>query len=635
MPTEVRVASPPAKPLLVYDDDCQFCRRWVARWQRATGDAISYLPFQTIIVESRFPEIALADFEKSIHLILPDGSVYRGAEAVFRSLAAAGKEKWLLSLYEQYPFFEEITELVYEEIAEHRSFLSRLDRIYAGPGLQPLSYLWVRFWFLRGLALIYLLAFGSLAPQIQGLAGSDGIQPVAVIMRSLKTEAAVNHIGWRRFHAVPTLCWWNASDSSLRWQCGAGLVLSVLLFCGIAPAPVLFLLWILYLSLSTVCVPFLDFQWDSLLLETGFLAIFFAPWQWVERPSRQSRPSTLVLWLLRWLIFRLMLESGCVKLTSGDPTWWHLTALRVHYQTQPLPTWIGWYAHQLPAWFQSFSVVVMFFIELVGPVFIIAGRRMRIIAAGIFVFFQVVILLTGNYGFFNYLTILLCLPLLDDTFLVRRPKKPVPETLPDTPPAIPPQSRRWPRIILVPVSVVVGLATFIMLLSTLLITQRWPAPVLAVFAWVEPLRSFNGYGLFRVMTQTRPEIILEGSNDGHEWLAYEFKYKPGDLRKRPAFVAPYQPRLDWQMWFAALQGPQGNPWVINLEARLLENSPSVVKLLARNPFPTKPPKFIRAQLFEYQFTDRATRRATGQWWQREYKGVFLPPISRAAVGPSP
>ena len=623
MPQELRVASPPSKPLLVYDGDCHFCRRWIARWQNTTGDAVTYLPFQMESVAGRFPEIPRQNFEQSVHLILPDGSVCSGAEAVFRSLEQAGKERWLIHLYRDFPGFADVAELLYEEVATHRSFLSKLDRIYSGPGFAPLRYVRVRFVFLRGLALIYLIAFASLFGQIQGLAGSRGIVPAATVMQMLKAEAADQHIGLERFHAVPTLAWWSASDSALNWQCGAGVALSLLLFFGIAPAPALFLLWCLYLSLSTICGPFLSFQWDTLLLETGFLAVLYAPLQWLERPSRQSAPSTTVLWLLRWLIFRLMLESGCVKLMSGDISWWNLTALRVHYETQPLPTWIGWYAHQMPAGAQAFCAFVLLFVELAAPALIFAGRRARLTAAGIFALLQVLIMLTGNYTFFNWLTLLLCVPLLDDDLL--KPRNPI--SAARAMPLSAPRCRRWPRFILLPIAFVIGLVTLMGLLGTLRVAERWPAPALALHNWLEPMRSFNNYGLFAAMTQKRPEIILEGSDNGRDWKPYEFKYKTGDLKTRPGFVAPYQPRLDWQMWFAALGGPRENLWFLNFETRLLENSPPVLALLGRNPFPKTPPKYIRALLYEYHFTDMATRRATGRWWRREYKGVYVPAIS--------
>jgi hypothetical protein len=275
----------------------------------------------------------------------------------------------------------------------------------------------VRWVFLRSLGVIYLIAFVSLWAQIMGLIGRNGILPAESAMAAMRRGADAQHFGLERYHLVPTLCWFKATDGFLKFQCAAGTALAVLLIVGIAPAPCLFLLWLIYLSLATVCQDFLGFQWDILLLETGFLAIFLAPLQLWPGLSRAAPPSRLVLWLLRWLLFKLMFESGCVKLLSGDPAWRSLTALRFHYETQPLPTWIGWYAHQLPAWAQAASAVVMFGIELFVPFLIFAPRRLRQWACLTLVFFQMLIFLTGNYCFFNLLTIALCLLLLDDAAL--------------------------------------------------------------------------------------------------------------------------------------------------------------------------------------------------------------------------
>ena len=265
----------------------------------------------------------------------------RGAHAVLQGLAAGKAHRWLFRLYWKFPHFADLAELFYEEVSAHRMFLSHLDGIYSGFAAAPSTYIGVRFLFLRGLALIYLIAFASLATQIQGLVGSHGIIPAQLMMDAVKHAFDQEHIGMARFHALPTFGWWGASDQGLNWQCGLGIGCSIALLFGIAPALRWFLLWALYLSLCSISSPFLDFQWDLLLLETGFLAIFFAPLQLFERPSRQKPPPALVLWLLRWLLFRLMFESGCVKLMSGDVSWWNLTALRVHFETQPLPTWIG------------------------------------------------------------------------------------------------------------------------------------------------------------------------------------------------------------------------------------------------------------------------------------------------------
>ena len=447
-------------------------------------------------------------------------------------------------------------------------------------------------------------------------------------MTAASQQCDARGIGLERCHLLPTLCWLDSSDGFLRFQCAAGAVLAVILIVGIAPAPCLALLWLLYLSLTAVGRDFLGFQWDNLLLEAGLIAIFFAPLQLWPRPSREAPPSRPVLWLLRLLLFKLMFSSGCVKLLSGDPNWRNLTALTFHYQTQPLPTWVGWYANQLPLWFQKASCLAMFGIELGAPFLIFAPRRLRFCGGAAIAFLQVLILLTGNYTFFNLLTLALCLLLLDDFSLAKF----VPARLrPAFAPATRHPSRvapgRWPRFIIAPLAGVVIILSLFQMGLMFGMRPGWLFPVAVADEWLAPFRSFNGYGLFAVMTTDRREIIVEGSNDGVNWLPYEFKYKPGGLDRRPAFVAPHQPRLDWQMWFAALGDYRQNPWFANFCERLLQGSPEVLALLGKNPFPNHPPRYIRAEFYDYRFTDFAERRATGDWWKREFVGEYLPPIS--------
>jgi hypothetical protein len=524
-----------------------------------------------------------------------------------------------------------------------------------------------RWLFLRLIGIIYLIAFVSLWSQIDGLAGHNGIQPVA--------ERMTAGGGLERCWWLPTFCWLDSSDAFLHLQCAAGAVFSLLVIVGVAPILDLALLWAIYLSLSTVCGEFLGFQWDTLLLETGFLAIFLAPRQWLPKFSLEAPPSVTVLWLCRWLLFRLMFMSGAVKLLSRDASWWNLTALTVHYETQPLPTWIGWYAHQLPVWFHEISVAIMFGIELVAPFLILCGRRPRQAACGAFALLMLLISLTGNYCFFNLLTVALCVLLLDDAFLMRllpasmaalvgkrlptqsascsvvpdSPPTNPPATRPDAPVSFPsPPSRRaiaplrrdggregagvgsWR---LARTFGLVVLASFILLVSgsetaaRLFGVRILPRRLLGLLQWVSPLRTINSYGLFAVMTTTRPEIIVEGSNDGFTWLPYEFKWKPGDVKRRPAFVAPHQPRLDWQMWFAALGDYRGNPWFVDFLVRLAQGAPAVLALLKENPFPEKPPRYVRAVLYEYHFTDFAKRQTTGDWWRRERKGLYCPEMT--------
>jgi predicted DCC family thiol-disulfide oxidoreductase YuxK len=630
----IRVAVPPQKPLLIYDGGCGFCKLWIHRWECATNDRVDYLPSQDAQITQRFPEIPRAEFDSSVQLIEPDGSVHNGAEAVFQSLAHNPDYHWLLDLYQAYPLFARFTEWAYRVVAKNRPFFSKVTKLLWGRHVERPSYVLVRSAFLSCLGVIYLIAFISLWVQISGLIGSNGIVPVQQTMASLKTEAASAHIGWARFYRVPTLCWINSSDVFLNFQCAAGTALAVLLIAGIAPAPCLFLLWLIYLSLCSVSDPFLGFQWDVLLLETGLLAIFLAPLQWLpRRPSRETPPSRVVIWLLRWLLFKLMLRSGCVKLTSGDPTWRNLTALNYHFETQPLPTWIGWYAHHLPAWVHRSDTIAMFVIEIGIPFLIFLPRRPRQLACLAFLALQFFIMLTGNYCFFNLLTMVLCLTLLDDAAL----QKCLPAKWCGVSSATHHASALSPleavrRVLIVPLVIVV-LITSALQFGSMFHKRVWlPRQALRVYEWIEPLRSFNGYGLFQVMTTSRPEIIVEGSNDGANWQAYEFKYKAGDLKRPPAFVEPHQPRLDWQMWFAALGDYRENPWFVNFCIRLLQGSPQVLALLEKNPFPNSPPKYIRAVVYEYHFTDSATRRKTGEWWSRTPAGIYLPAVSLPAPG---
>lgn len=617
---------------MIYDGDCGFCTLWIHRWQCATGESVDYLPSQDPQIAERFPEIPRSEFETSVQLIETDGTVYNGAEAVFKSLSRNADFHWLLDIYQVCPPLAHFTEWSYRLVARHRTLFSWLTRLLWGRHVERPSYLLVRRAFLSCLGIIYLIAFISLWVQISGLLGSKGIVPVQQTMAQLSRQTKEAHMGWSRFYRVPTLCWLSSSDRSLNIQCAAGTVLAVLLVAGIAPTPCLFLLWLIYLSLSTVGSPFLDFQWDTLLLETGFLAIFFAPLQWLPRsPAREAPPSRVVLWLLRWLLFKLMFRSGCVKLTSGDPTWRHLTALDYHFETQPLPTWIGWYAHQLPAWVHRSDVIAVFIIEIAIPFLIFLPRRPRQFACLAFVALQFFIMLTGNYCFFNLLTMILCLTLLDDAALQKclparwcsRSESPLPP-------------RGW-RTIRVVRSVLIAPLVFVVVITSsvqfveMFHARIWvPGKALRLCELFEPLRSFNGYGLFQVMTTSRIEIIVEGSNDGVNWRDYEFKYKPGDLKRRPGFVEPHQPRLDWQMWFAALSDYRENPWFVNFCIRLLQGSPEVLGLLEKNPFPNAPPKYVRAVAYEYHFTDPATRRKTGDWWTRTPVGLYLPAISLRA-----
>ena len=609
---------------MVFDGDCNFCTLWIRRWRQMTGVSVDYLAAQDPHIPTQFPEIPREQFDTAVVLIEPDGTVYSGAEAVFRALAHCPDHQWSWRTYQNSSAFAKCTERVYEFVAGHRLFFSRMTRWFWGRHVERPSYLLTRRIFLRALGVVYLIAFVSLWTQIAGLIGHNGILPTDRFMAVARQQCDAQGLSLERYHLLPTLCWFSASNAFLNFQCAAGSVLAVLLIVGIAPVPCLALLWLLYLSLVTVGRDFLSFQWDNLLLETGFLAVFFAPLRFLPRPSRETPPSRLVLWLLRLLLFKLMFSSGCVKLLSGDPNWRNLTALTFHYQTQPLPTWIAWYANQLPLWFQKMSCLIMFGIELGAPWLIFAPLRIRFLGGAAIAFLQILILLTGNYTFFNLLTLALCFLLLDD-FMVAKfaPPKLRPVFVPNR------QSSTLSlrRVVTVPLAFVVITLSIFQMGLMFGVRPGGLYPIAVVDAWLAPFRSFNGYGLFAVMTTERREIIVEGSDDGVSWLPYEFKYKPGDVDRRPAFVAPHQPRLDWQMWFAALGDAGQNPWFVNFCECLLRGSPDVQALLKTNPFPNHPPRLIRAELYDYHFTNFAERRSTSAWWQRNLIGEYLPPIS--------
>jgi hypothetical protein len=449
---------------------------------------------------------------------------------------------------------------------------------------------------LQLLAFVYLIAFVSWGVQAQGLIGSYGILPAADFLATVHRQ-----LGGSVYWNCPTVFLLNSSDGALRaaWILGALCSLAAILAPVFAPlarrkgatraafAGCL----ILWLSLCVVGQDFLSFQWDVLLLEAGFLAMF--------------ADDTLVrIWLFRWLIFRLMFYSGAVKLLSHDPSWHNLTALHFHYETQPLPTPLAWYMEQLPMWFQQASTAFTLFAELIVPFLFFAPKPIRRVAAWIVIALQTLILLTGNYTFFNLLAIILTL------FLFVEPK---PE----------PKAGAQGRVHL---AVSIALVAFIGIVSGCVTLQMFSLDVpgeSAVLRAVEPLRIVNSYGLFAVMTTERPEIVVEGSNDGATWLAYEFPYKPGDLRRAPPIVAPHQPRLDWQMWFAALGNYQSNRWFVGFMLRLLQGEPSVVGLLSYNPFPKAPPKYIRARTYQYHFT----KFGQPGWWTREERGLYFPAVS--------
>ncbi|HKA25571.1 MAG TPA: lipase maturation factor family protein [Candidatus Eisenbacteria bacterium] len=595
----------PSKPLLVYDGECEFCRLWIDRWRARTGDRIQYATYQE--VAARYPNRPLERFRQAVQLYDTDGQWYEGAEAVYRSLGGPG---WWA--YRTVPGFAPISRAAYRWIAAHRPFCARVTHALWGPSLvtpQATRTVWA---FLRVLGLVYLAAFLSLLPQVVGLYGERGILPLVDLIRGAKGQW-----GNAAFLAAPSWLWLGAGDRMLVGTCLAGAGCSLLLAIGIVPGLAALGAWASYLSITSVGTTFLWFQWDSLLLETGFLALFLAPWRLWSKPS-DDPPRPVMLWLTRWLLFRLLIASAAVKLTSGDPNWRQLTALQYHYWTQPIPPPIAWTFAQFPAWFDKLSTLVMFFIEGVCPFLLFGPRRVRFVALGAICSLQILILLTGNYGFFNFLTLALCVCWLDDGIGgVRREAKT----------KTPSRFAKWGLRAVATAVLLLGLIPFT---GALFPQIRWPAAILGLERVISPWRVANGYGLFAIMTTTRPEITIEGSDDGTTWKAYEFRYKPGDPKRPPPFLGPHMPRLDWQMWFASLDGLRQSPWFLYLCERLLQGSEPVTRLLATNPFAGHPPRFIRARLSSYHFTSRAEKKATGAWWKMEEVGLYCPPLTLTA-----
>jgi hypothetical protein len=462
--------------------------------------------------------------------------------------------------------------------------------------------------FVKGLALVYIVAFASLAGQIDSLVGPDGILPLGRVL-----DGAFADLGYRAVLRMPTLFWLDSSDLALKAVAVAGALVALLLAFGwIAVRPALISLFVLYLSLYHAGQIFTAFQWDTLLLEAGFLAIFLA-----------DAPTRIVVLAFEWLLFRLRFQSGYFKLASGDPSWRDLTALDHYFETQPLPHIGSWYAHQLPHWLLSTGVGFTFFAELVVPFLIFLPRPFRIFAAGVTILAQLLIIATSNHNFINLLTILLCLFVLDDRIV--RYVLPV---------AVRDRIQRGVRapaplaktLMVATAALIVALSTSMMAAS---LTRRpLPKPWVDLNEIPPAIGIGDVYHLFPTMQIERQELRIVGTSDGHTWEAYTFRDKPDALDRAPRFIVPYQPRLDWMMWFVPPQWPDTGFWFEPFLRALRENRPSVTRLLEHNPFAGKaPPRALRVLAYRYRFTTPQERSRTGNWWKADYLGEYpdVPP----------
>ena len=499
-----------------------------------------------------------------------------------------------------------------------------LKRLF-DPRQGAVGHLIARWLFLRALGGIYTSAFFALLFQVRGLIGRQGILPAADYLQALRG------VGWLRFWEAPTMLWASSSDRMLMGLCWVGLVASVLVVLNVLPRWMLAVCFVCFLSFVGAAQDFSGYQSDGMLLEAGFLALFVAPGGVLPGWGARSKGIWAAYLLLLWEWFRIYFQSGVVKLESGDETWRNLTAMYEYYQNGPLPTWIGWYLQHLPHWFHIASAGLTLFMELVLVWLAFFGRQARLVCFWIVTVWQVVVIATANYAFLNYLVLILAVLLLDDRTLRRWVPARWRDGLRGEAGGL--EDTRWPRIpggaFAAGMLGWIGYATFVPMLQMFAPQARLPeTPV----AWLEPFRVANQYGLFAVMTPHRLEIEFQGSNDGVQWVAYPFRYKPQDVDARPRIYAPYQPRFDWNLWFASLGQWQQNLMVPRTEELLLEGDRDVLGLFGANPFRGAPPKFVRAVLWQYWFSTPAEKRATGVWWRRQMLGAYAPTFTRAADG---
>jgi hypothetical protein len=523
----------------------------------------------------------------------------------------------------------------------------------AGPrhGLLP------RWIFLRALAAIYFSAFFSLLFQIEGLIGPRGILPAEQYLAQVRSG-----VGTLRFWYAPTIFWLSSGSDTMMAVVWVGLMASVAAFLNAWPRLSFLVCFVCFLSFVTAADVFSSYQSDGMLLEAGFLALFFAPRGLWPGWGSGSPPARASLFLLLWEWFRIYFESGIVKLLSGDVEWRNFTAMDEYYQNGPLPTWIGWYTEHLPHWFHAVTVAATLGMELAVVWMMFLPRRVRVICFFIVTPWEIGVILTANYTFLNYLVLSLGLLLLDDRsvrwLLPQRLRAPLRE-----PPHVEAAPRRTESISILQasnegeeegpsetrkrvqgvrrylrVASVFGTATMLTWIGYATMAEllripwpEFPMPETPVVA-LEPFRIANQYGLFAVMTRGRYEIEFQGSNDGENWTPYLFRYKPQALSKAPRIYAPYQPRFEWNLWFASLGDWQQNNLVPMTEERLLENDGDVLALFQGNPFGQAAPRYARAVLWQYWFTSMDEKRSTGNWWKRSLMGLYAPVLTREPDG---
>ncbi|MFP5236408.1 MAG: lipase maturation factor family protein [Acidobacteriota bacterium] len=488
-----------------------------------------------------------------------------------------------------------------------------------------------RWVFLRALALIYFSAFYALLFQIKGLNGPQGIEPAGRFL-----NAVSKYYGSSAWWHAPSLFWISSSSAALLAVMWIGIAASLLALANVWPRVTFFVCFVCFLSLVSTAGDFSGYQSDGMLLEAGFIALFFAPPGVWPRLAAPHPPSNASLWLLRWEWFRIYFESGLVKELSGDPQWRHLTAMDQYYQNGPLPTWIGYYVQHLPHWFQAATAAGTLVMELFLAFMLFFPRRVRLILFFIVTPWEIGVILTGNYAFLNYIVLSLGFLLVDDRYWIRMvPARWRVRISIGDPGEIPAPSGTIRKALHVAgVATAAVLLTWIAYATTAELTNMFlprtlpmqPAEV------IDQFRVANQYGLFAVMTRGRYEIEFQGSDDGQNWKPYLFTHKPQLVNQAPGIYAPYQPRFDWNLWFASLGDWQQNDMVPITEEKLLLNDRDVIGLFRSDPFAGRAPRYVRAVLYQYWFTTLAEKRRTGDWWTRKLLGLYAPAIERMPDG---
>ena len=617
--------------ILLYDGQCRFCISAMHILKRWVGNRISFQSYQSFLSNHDHPKSH--DFSKRLHLILFDGSstqyqgpLWSGAAAVFKSLSLSKWGRGLWWLYDHSIVFKWCSEMVYQGVSRVRG---RLSSWCVRGSFRQSTHL-----FLTGISIVYCLAFGSLVSQILLLFGQSGIYPIQSVVRYFLDSS---HSIETLFFQFPSVLWWFNRDAGLHGMVIVGLISAVLCVCYHSFRKIgLVLCWLIYLSIVVLGHPFMSFQWDILLLEMGAFAFWLS---WFPN-SRGIR------FLLRWVLFRVLFGSGMVKVMSQDPSWQSFTALQYHFWTQPLPHLGSFFAHQLPRFIHRILLAGMFLIELVVPFFIFFRRRFRQIAFLSINGLMIAIIMTGNYGFFNILVMVNSIVLLNDQEIDRMrslikwgrhitltdsriPKSNLMyESVVMTDNANQSRSRFFASIMTVILNNVIVIILFV--LSFPLDLNRFLPEMCQVQLGsrvTSIARSWclvNRYGLFSVMTTSRPELVFQGSNDGVLWKTYHFKWKTNDILRPPQWAFPYHPRLDWQLWFAALGTFESNPWLMGVLRGLATNHPRLIGALHENPFQHDPPHYLRIMTQNYKFTSLSDWRNTGQYWVQSKLEPYSP-----------